>query len=1387
MQAWKAESETVDPKAILRALRQFRRGNFSVRLPENQTGIAGEIARAFNETVEINQALLSEFQRVGKAIEKEGQLSARASLPRATGSWAQNINSFNSSINGLTGVIGEFGRVVNNVGKGDLTEPIGLEINGQPLRGEVLGIAKITNNMIALLDDFAGEVTRVAREVGTEGKLGGSADVPDAQGTWRDLTDNVNDMAGNLTNQIRDIAMVASAVADGDLDQKITVDVKGEILDLKNTINAMVDRLRQFSSEVTRIALEVGTEGVLGGQAEVEDVSGVWLDLTDNVNTMAGNLTNQVRNIAEVISAVASGDLSQKITVDVKGEILELKDTINGMTGTLNLFAGEVTKVAREVGTEGKLGGSAEVPDAQGTWRNLTDNVNELAGNLTRQVRAILNVVTTVTEGDLTGSIEVEASGEVELLRTSLNQMITTLKDTSETNFEQNWLKTNLSRFGEIMQGKKDLQSLAEVLITELCQVLDASHGVFYQFAQGTEENPEDPELRLLSSYAYKKRKNLTNVFALGEGLVGQCALEKKRIIIENVPDDYVKISSGLGDGAPKNLVVLAVLFEDNLMGVVELASFQQFTENQLAFLDQLMVSVGIVTNSVNARARTETLLEESQTLSEELQTQQEELKTSNEQLEEQAKILKESETKLKNQQEELQQTNEELEEKSQVLADQKTEVEQKNLEVEQAKQALEDKATQLALTSKYKSEFLANMSHELRTPLNSLLVLSEGMKKNSSKNLNKKQVMDVATIYEAGVELLDLINEILDLAKIESGKMPIEIGDIFFTQLKERAQAGFQQLATNKNLKFDVTLAKELPKSIRTDDKRLNQVLKNLLSNAFKFTHEGSVKLAVSVAKEGWEKGHQALDTAEQVIGFAVKDTGVGIAKDKQQVIFEAFQQADGTTSRKYGGTGLGLSISREIATILGGQIILESQPNKGSAFTLYIPQAYTGITLPVTDSELAPEPGAAVPEQPAVKAKTPAISRETVREATPEVPDDRANLTGSDRVVLIIEDDTKFATILLEKAREGGFKGVVATRGDDGFALAQKIEPDAILLDIRLPVMSGWTVLDRIKHDPKISHIPVHILSVEDARQRSLKSGALSFLKKPADQTRLAKIFKDITDFKTRGPRQLLIVEDNARQRKALVDLIGNGDVNVTAVDSGKKALAYLKKKHFDCLVLDLMMPDIDGFQLIGKIKRQKNLINLPIIIYTGKSLTKKEENKLNEVAETIIIKDVRSPERLLSETALFLHRVEAKLPKSKRQMLQQVHENDPALAGRKILIVDDDIRNIYAMNSIFEAHDSVTLFAESGREAIATLKKNPDVELILMDIMMPDMDGYQTMQAIRKMEKFKNLPIIAVTAKAMKEDREKCLDAGASDYIAKPVNTDQLLSLVRVWLYK
>ncbi|MCH8347281.1 MAG: response regulator, partial [Proteobacteria bacterium] len=1328
---------------------------------------------------EINQALLNEFQRVGKAIEKEGQLSARASLPRATGSWAQNINSFNSSINGLTGVIGEFGRVANNVGKGDLTEPMGLEINGQPLRGEVLGIAKITNNMISLLDDFAGEVTRVAREVGSEGKLGCSADVPDAQGIWRDLTDNVNDMADNLTSQIRDISRVVSAVADGDLDQKITVDVKGEILDLKNTINAMVDRLNLFAGEVTRVALEVGTEGKLGGSADVPDAQGTWRDLTDNVNDMAGNLTNQIRDISRVVSAVADGDLSQKILTEAKGEVLELKDTINGMTDTLAMFAGEVTRVAHEVGTEGKLGGSAEVPEAKGTWRNLTDNVNELAGNLTRQVRAILNVVTTVTEGDLTGSIEVEASGEVELLRTSLNQMITTLKDTSETNFEQNWLKTNLSRFGEIMQGKKDLQSLAEALITELCQVLDASHGVFYQFAEGTEENPEDPELRLLSSYAYKKRKNLTNVFALGEGLVGQCALEKKRIIIENVPDDYVKINSGLGDGAPKNLVVLAVLFEDNLMGVVELASFQQFTENQLAFLDQLMVSVGIVTNSVNARARTETLLEESQTLSEELQTQQEELKTSNEKLEGQAIILKESESKLKNQQEELQQTNEELEEKSQVLADQKTEVEQKNLEVEQAKQALEEKATQLALTSKYKSEFLANMSHELRTPLNSLLVLSEGMKKNSSKNLNKKQVMDVATIYDAGVELLDLINEILDLAKIESGKMPIEIGDIFFTQLKECAQAGFQQLAANKNLKFDVTLAKELPKSIRTDDKRLNQVLKNLLSNAFKFTHEGSVQLAVFVAKEGWEKGHQALDAAEQVIGFAVKDTGVGIAKDKQQVIFEAFQQADGTTSRKYGGTGLGLSISREIASILGGQIILESQPNKGSAFTLYIPQAYTGITLPGIDSELAPEPAA--------KAIEPAISRETAREATPEVPDDRANLTGNDRVVLIIEDDTKFATILLEKAREGGFKGVVATRGDDGFALAQKIEPDAILLDIKLPVMSGWTVLDRIKHDPKISHIPVHILSVEDARQRSLKSGALSFLKKPADQTRLAKIFKDITDFKTRGPRQLLIVEDNARQRKALVDLIGNGDVNVTAVDSGKKALAYLKKKHFDCLVLDLMMPDIDGFQLIGKIKRQKNLINLPIIIYTGKSLTKKEENKLNEVAETIIIKDVRSPERLLSETALFLHRVEAKLPKSKRQMLQQVHENDPALAGRKILIVDDDIRNIYAMNSIFEAHDSVTLFAESGREAIKTLKKNPDVELILMDIMMPDMDGYQTMQAIRKMEKFKNLPIIAVTAKAMKEDREKCLDAGASDYIAKPVNTDQLLSLVRVWLYK
>jgi CheY-like chemotaxis protein/HAMP domain-containing protein/GAF domain-containing protein len=1571
LRAWQSESEAVDAKAILRALRLYRSGNFTVRLPEDKTGIAGEIARAFNESVELNQLLTKEFERIGKAVGKEGNLDQRITIGLAAGSWANQINAFNSTLDYMVEPVREFSRVVTAVSKGDLSEPMPLDIGGRAVKGEFLRVAKVTNKMIDLLNNFSSEVTRVAQEVGTDGKLGGQAKVKGVTGVWRDLTDNVNAiadnltsqvrnisdvatavakgdldqkitvevkgeflqlkntinsmvdqlaqfssevtrvaqevgtygklggqanvrgvsgvwndltnnvnamaenltyqvcdiakvatavaegdldkkitveakgeiadlkntinsmveqlsqfssevtrvaqevgtdgklggqaevkgvggvwkdltnnvnaMADNLTSQVRDIATVATAVAEGDLEQKITVEAKGEIADLKTTINSMVDQLSQFSSEVTRVAQEVGTDGKLGGQAEVKGVSGVWKDLTSNVNAMADNLTNQVRDIAKVTTAIADGNLNQRITVEVKGEILQLKNTINSMVDQLAQFSSEVTRVAQEVGTDGELGGQADVPDASGTWRSLTDNVNELADNLTRQVRAIFEVVTTITRGDLSAVIEVDAKGEVEDLKNGLNTMIKTLKSTSELNAEQDWLKTNLSKFGDLMQGRKDLQNLTTVLIEELCKSIVAQHGVFYFLDKGTEDSPKEPELQLLSSYAYKERKNISNVFPLGKGLVGQCGLEQKTIFIKDVPSDYIKINSGLGETTPLNLVLLPVLFEDELVGVIELASFEAFSENTLNFLDQLVRSVGLVTNTVKANMRTENLLKESQALSEELQTQQDELEISNKKLEEQARKLQESEVRLKRQQEELQQTNEELEEKSNVLADQKVEVQQKNQLVTQAKEDLQEKADQLTLTSKYKSEFLANMSHELRTPLNSLLVLSEALSKNADKNLNKKQLKHASTIYDSGVELLDLINEILDMAKIESGTMSIDISDIFFSRLGEWSKRGFQQVAENKKIGFDVALADGLPKSIRTDEKRLQQVLKNLISNAIKFTEQGSVNLNISIETEGWNSDHAILSQAATVIAFSVVDTGIGIAEDKQHIIFEAFQQAVGATNRIYGSTGLGLSISREIAVMLGGEITLTSELGKGSAFTFYVPLHYIKPELKDLTHAQAEQISALKRLPNSTTSTSIEIGHGQELLLPSEVLDDRSEIGENDKVVLIIEDDVKFANILLEMARAQGFKAIVMLTGEAGLACAQEYQPDAIILDIRLPAMSGWTVLDRIKHNSTIRHIPVHIASIDDVRQRSLKSGALSFMQKPADQKKLSEVFGSIKKFGKKKYRKLLLIDDNQTQRENIVELIGNGDVVVTAVASAEEALKQLKTVEFDCMVLDLMLPDMSGFELIEKIKTNKKLINLPIIIYTGKELSKTEENKLKAVAETIIIKDVMSPERLLDETALFLHRVESKLPEPKRKMLQQVNESDPTFIDRKILIVDDDMRNIYALSAIFEGHNANILYAESGVQALDSLKKNTDIELVLMDIMMPEMDGYETMQIIRTMAKFKDLPIIAVTAKAMKEDREKCIAAGASDYIVKPINTEQLLSLARVWLYK
>jgi CheY-like chemotaxis protein/HAMP domain-containing protein len=1149
-------------------------------------------------------------------------------------------------------------------------------------------------------------------------------------------------MASNLTTQVRNIAAVTTAVATGDLSKKITVDVKGEILELKNTVNTMVDQLNSFASEVTRMAREVGTEGRLGGQAVVKGVAGTWKDLTDSVNFMAGNLTNQVRGIAKVVTAVANGDLKRKLLVEAKGEIAALADTINGMTDTLAIFADQVTSVAREVGVEGKLGGQANVPGAAGTWRDLTDNVNQLAGNLTSQLRAIADVATAVTKGDLTRSIQVDAQGEVAFVKDNINEMIRNLKDTTLRNDEQDWLKTNLAKFTRMLQGQKDLLTVGRLILSELAPVVSAKQGVFYMM----DGSAEEPELQLLASYAYRERKGVNNRFKLGEGLVGQAALEKERILLTSVPSDYVQISSGLGEAAPMNIVVLPILFEGQVKAVMELSSLDEFNPTHQAFLDQLTESIGIVLNTIEANTRTEDLLKQSQSLASELQSRQEE----------------------------LQQTNQELEEKARQLFEQNEEVERKNREVEQARQALEGKAQQLSLTSRYKSEFLANMSHELRTPLNSLLILADQLSSNPDGNLTAKQVEFARTIRGSGKDLLKLINDILDLSKIESGTVSLDVGEVRFEEMRQTMERTFRHVAEGKGVSFRIDIDPRVPDAVRTDAQRLDQVLKNLLSNAFKFTERGHVILQLAPATAGWSPENQNLNRAENVLAFSVSDSGIGIPADKQATIFEPFLQADGSTSRKYGGTGLGLAISRELARVLGGEIRVESSEGRGSTFTLFLPQSYNAAPVEKVTAAL-PEP---VVEEATNGVETPSMPVEFLA-------DDRANILPGEKAVLIIEDDRDFAQWLLDVARLHGFKAVVTPRGKQALALVREFAPAAITLDLRLPDVDGWQILDRLKSDLATRHIPVFIISAHEEPQNALKQGALRFFTKPIDESQITTIFTKVNEMRESTSKKLLVVEDDASQRDSIRELIGNETAHLTDAADAQSALNALRNERFDCVVLDLMLPDMSGFDLIDKIRDQNE--DLPIIVYTAKDLSREEEEKLNRVVQTTIVKDVRSPERLFDQTALWLHRDAASLPQEKREILRRLHDPDEILAGKKVIIVDDDIRNIFAMTSMLERYKMEVHSAETGKAAIELLQSEPDTDLVLMDIMLPEMDGYETMRAIRKSHGFEQLPIIALTAKAMKGDREKCIDAGASDYISKPVDTERLLTLLRSWLHR
>ena len=1350
-------------------------GDLSKKITVDVQGEILELKDTINTMVDQLSSFASEVTRVAREVGTEGKLGGQAEVLGVSGTWKDLTDNVNFMASNLTSQVRNIADVTTAVANGDLSKKITVDV-----KGEILELKNTINTMVDQLSSFASEVTRVAGEVGTEGKLGGQAVVQGVSGTWKDLTDNVNFMASNLTSQVRNIATVTTAVANGDLSKKITVDVQGEILELKVTINTMVDQLNSFASEVTRVAREVGTEGKLGGQAVVKGVAGVWKDLTDNVNFMASNLTTQVRGIARVVTAVANGNLNRKLEVEALGEIAELADTINAMTDTLATFADQVTTVAREVGIEGKLGGQASVPGASGTWRDLTDNVNQLAANLTNQVRAMADVATAVTKGDLTRSITVDASGEVAFLKDNVNEMIRNLRETTQKNTEQDWLKTNLAKFSRLLQGQRDLLTVARLILSEMAPLVGMKHGVFY-----IADTSEETVLNLLASYAYRKRKSVSNEFKFGEGLIGQCALEKKRIVMDNVPPDYVKVNSGLGESTPTNIVALPVLFEGNIKAVIELASFEPFTENQLAFLDQLTESIGVVINTIEANMRTEELLKQSQSLAQELQLGQAELQETNRRLELQAQSLKTSEELLKQQQEELQQTNQELEDKARLLLEQKSEVEQKNRQIELARLALEDKAKQLALSSKYKSEFLANMSHELRTPLNSMLILSKMLAENPDGTLVDKQIEFANTIHSSGADLLALINEILDLTKIESGAMGVEIGDVTFTDLRSDIKRTFSQIAEDKGLHLVIELKEGLPDRMQTDVKRLRQVLKNLLSNAFKFTELGQVNVQIGVAANGWSSENVTLNRAHSVIGFSVSDTGIGIPEDKQQLIFEAFQQADGTTSRKYGGTGLGLSISREIARLLGGELALKSIPGQGSTFTFYVPESYDAVEhagSPMVAEETLAKPKNAEASLIALQPEPDSGLEARIQII---VSDDRAEIRPGDRVVLIVEDDSGFARTLIDIAHDHGFKCLVEQNGDDALMTARKYRPDAITLDLTLPGIHGYAVLDRLKHDPSTRHIPVQIVSVVDDTRRIIKLGAFGHVAKPASREQLSEGIQNLSKFVERSKKRLLLVEDDKTLSSSMIELMDGDDVEIVSAGTGKEALDKLREEHFDCAIIDLMLPDMEWSKLIGMIKRESAYPEMPIIVHTGKDLTKRETDKIKKMAETLIIKDADSMERLVDETAMFLHRDVANLSESQKNMMRRVNLIDPRLEGKSVLVVDDDIRNIFALTSVLERQRMNVIYAENGKDGISLLRKTPAVDGILMDIMMPGMDGFKAMREIRQIAKFRSVPIIAVTAKAMKGDRQKCIEAGASDYITKPVDTEQLLSLLRIWL--
>jgi CheY-like chemotaxis protein/signal transduction histidine kinase/HAMP domain-containing protein len=958
---------------------------------------------------------------------------------------------------------------------------------------------------------------------------------------------------------------------------------------------------------------------------------------------------------------------------------------------------------------------------------------------------------------------------EQDTLGKALVNMKTNLLLLSQEKETRAWLLAGNHELNAILREEKDVRNLATDVIGHVAAYLKAQVGALYLAENG--------QLYLTGSYAMENAAARES-FALGQSLVGQAAQSKKYILVEDVPEDYIKITSSTGQGVPESILVFPFFYINKVKGVIEIAATHSFTPLDIEYLQMIGNSIAIAFNSSQSRVRLKELLEETQHQAEELESQQEELRQFNDELLEKLESIEKSEAELKVQQEELQESNALLEEKANLLENEKQ-------QLEKAKGEIEAQAQEFESLSKYKSEFLANMSHELRTPLNSILILTQLLLENKNNSLTEKELKYANVIYNSGNELLTLINDILDLSKVEAGKMDIDIDKFTFVEVNNDVTMMFSQVAKSKSINFKIEVLPGYNKVIESDKQRVVQILRNLLSNAFKFTPAGGeVKLGIHPPAANVRLQNIPWDKTADVVAFSVSDTGIGIQKDKQEMIFEAFRQVDSTDKRKYGGTGLGLSICRELSGLLGGEIHLESEEGKGSTFTLYLPLIYTGgrqqpSTVQTSTTETKPRIPEYIQELPKID------KRSLEQEDIPE--DDRYTLTENSRRVLIIEDDKEFAQVLLAFVRERNYKGVISHHGNTALHYTHAYKPDAILLDMKLPDMDGTEVIRQLKSDPEQRHIPIQIISGYSMKREAMKLGAFDFIKKPIRKEDLQHVFDKLEDFANRKYKRLLIVENNEFDNQAMRDMIGNGDVHCIAAYSCTQAYDMMTENAVDCVIVDLGLPDTSCFTLLEKIKANEQLNAIPVIVYAAQDLTEEENKKLTRLANTVVLKTAYSYERLLDETTLFLHRVEANLPQEKQNIIRKLHRSDAVLDGKTVLIVDDDMRNIYSLTNVLEDEGLTCLTAENGREAIEVLNANPSIDIILMDVMMPEMDGYEATVTIRKSGKYTRLPIIALTAKAMKGDREKCLAAGMSDYVTKPVNTRQLLSLMRVWLYK